>query len=135
MKSTPIFSGKIPLQAIGYKYNYRNALGFIATVGSGSTEPVDPYLSRFPDIFSNVSSLPVIHPHLIIRYFSACNEIDNKNRMRQSDLALEKYWVTQSGYFRLAATVELGMGIEYGNLLLCHGISDQRKDKSISMIE
>ena len=55
--------------------------------------------------------------------------------MRQSDLALEKYWVTQSGYFRLAATVELCMGIEYGNLLLCHGISDQRKDKSISMIE
>ena len=39
-----------PLLAIGYKYNYRNVLGFIATEGDGSTEPGGTYLSHFHDI-------------------------------------------------------------------------------------
>ena len=43
MKSTPIFPGGIPLMDIGYKYNYRKLLGFIATKGAESTEPGDPY--------------------------------------------------------------------------------------------
>ena len=34
--------------------------------------------------------------------------------MRHYDIALEEYWVTQSGYFRLATTVALGMGITDG---------------------
>ena len=33
---------------LGTIYKYRNVLGFIATEGAGSTEPGDPYLSRFP---------------------------------------------------------------------------------------
>ena len=61
---------------------------------------------------------------MIGRYFSACNTIDNHNRMRNSELALEKYWETESGYFILTITVELGMGIEDGKLLFCHGISE-----------
>ena len=97
LKSTPRFPGERPLLAIGYKYNSRKVLGFIATEGAGSTEPGDPYLSRFPGIYSNVSVRPVVLPHLIGRYFNACNAIYNHNRMRQSDLLLEKYWVTQSG--------------------------------------
>ena len=73
LKSTPRFRGESPLLAIGYKYNSRKVLGFIATEGAGSTEPVDPYLSRFPDIYSNVSVRPVVCPHLLGRYFNACN--------------------------------------------------------------
>ena len=42
---------------------------------------------------------------------------DNRNRMRRSGLALEKYRVTQSGYFRLATTVALGVGNKDGKLL------------------
>ena len=75
LKSTPKFPGEIPLLDIGYKYNYRKVLGFIATEGAGSNEPGDPYLSRFPDIYLNVSVRPVIFPHLLGRYFNACNEI------------------------------------------------------------
>ena len=82
------------LLANGYKYNYRKIVGFIATKGAGSTEPGDPYLSRFPDIYSNVSVRPVVFPHLLGRYFNACNEIDNRNRMRKSDLLVDKYSVT-----------------------------------------
>ena len=88
MKSTTRFPGGRPLMAIVYMYNSRNILGFIATEGSGSNEPGDPYLSRFPNIYSNVSVRPVIFPHLLGRYFNACNAIDNQNSMQQSDLAL-----------------------------------------------
>ena len=54
---------------------------------------------------------------MIDRYLNACNEIYNHNMMHQSDLGLEKYWATQSGYFRLATIVALVRGIKDGNLL------------------
>ena len=60
MKSTPRVPGERPLLSIGYKYNSRKALGFIATEGAVSTEPGDPYLSHFPDIYSNVSFPPLL---------------------------------------------------------------------------
>ena len=67
---------------IGYKYNYRRVLVFIATEGSGSNEPGVPYLSSFSDIYYNVSVCPVVRPHLLGRYFNACNSIYNHNRIR-----------------------------------------------------
>ena len=115
MKSNPRVPGGRQIMAIEQKYNYRKVIGFIATEGSGSTELGDPYLSNFPEMYSNVYVRPVIRPHLIVRYLNACNAIYNQNRMRKSDLALDKYWVTKSSYFRLANTVALGMGITDGN--------------------
>ena len=135
MKFNPRVPGGIPLLAIGYKYNYRKVLWFIATEGAGSTAPGDPYLSRVPDIYSNVSVHPYDLPHLIGRYFNACSAIDNQNRMRQSDLDLDKYWVTQSGYYRLETTVVLGMGITDGKLLYCHGVAEGNYDRRISTLE
>ena len=102
MKSTPIFAGERSLLTIGYKYNSKKVLGCIATEGDVITEPGYSYLSSFPDIFSNVYFHSVVSHHLLGRCFNACNSIDNHNMMRQSDIALEKYWVTYSGYFRLA---------------------------------
>ena len=104
------------------------------TEGYGSTEPVDPYLSHLSEIYSNVYVCPVVLPRLIGRYFNSCNAIDNHNMMWQSGIALDKYWVTQSGYFRLATIVALGMGIADGELLFCHGISQDSEDKTISTI-
>ena len=135
MKSTTIFPSEISLLDIGYKYNYRKVLGFINIEGDGSTEPGDPYLYRFPDIFYNVFVCPVVRPHLIGSYFNACNMIDNHNRIRQSDIALEKYFVTQSECFRLATTVALGMGITDRKLLYCHGLSEVNMDRKISTLE
>ena len=57
------------------------------------------------------------------------------NRIRNSDLALEKYWVTQSGYFRLATTVALGMVITDGKLIYCHGVAEGNEDKKTSTLE
>ena len=50
-------------------------------------------------------------------------------------MVLDKYWVTQSGYFRLATEVALGMGITYGKLLYCHGVEVGNVDKKISKME
>ena len=75
IKITPRVPSGIPLLSIEYKYNSRNVLTFIYTEGGGSTAPYDPYLSRFPDIYSNVSVCPIIFPRLIGRYFNACNAI------------------------------------------------------------
>ena len=55
--------------------------------------------------------------------------------MRQSDILLDKYWVTKSGYFRLASTLALGMGITDGKLLYCHGVAEGNEDKKISTLE
>ena len=44
---------------------------------------------------------------------------------------LDKYWATQSEYFRLATIVALGMVIEYGKILFCHGLSEEDVDKKI----
>ena len=135
MNSNPRVPGGRPLLDIGYKYNYRKVLIFIATEGGGSTEPGDPYLSRLPDIYSRVSVRPVVCTHLLGRYSNSCNSIDNHNIMRQSDLSLEKYWVTQSGHFRISTRVALGVGITYGELLYCHGVSEGNMDKKISTLE
>ena len=113
MKSTPRVPSGRTLLAIGHKYNFMKVLGFISDGGGGSTEPGVPYLSRFPDIYSNFSVHPVVCPHLLGRYLNARNKIDNNNGMQQSDIALYKYWVTHSDYFRLATRVSLGMGSEW----------------------
>ena len=131
MRIIPRVTVGITLLDIGYKYNYRKVLGFIDTKRDGSNEPDNPYLSRFPEISSNVSVIPAVHPHLLLRYFDACNSIENDNRMQQYGLNLEKYWLTQSGYFRLANTVGLGMGIAYGTLLYCHAVSEVHVDRKI----
>ena len=72
---------------------------------------------------------PCIH----CRYFSACNTIDQHNKMQKWDLVLEKYFVTQGGYFRIGTAVALGMEIKYENLLFCHGISGNNRDKDITI--
>ena len=94
MKSTPRVPDDRPLMVIGYKYNSRKVLEFLATEGAGSNDRI-------------VSILLFVHPHMLCRHFNAFNKIDNNNRMRQSDPELEKYWVTQSGHFRLTNILAL----------------------------
>ena len=48
---------------------------------------------------------------------------------------LDKYWVEQSGNFRLTTAVALGMGIIDTKLLFCDGISEKNKNKQITIGE
>ena len=75
---------------------------------------------------------PVVRPQFLGRHSNACNSIVNKNSIHQSDIELYKYWVKHSGYFRPATTAKLGTGITDGKLLLCHVISKENVDKTIS---
>ena len=54
--------GGRPLIAIGYKYNTRKVIYFIVTDNAGSTKTGIPYLSNYPDQFTNVSICPVARP-------------------------------------------------------------------------
>ena len=110
LRSKPMVPGYRPLISIGYKYNVRKVLYFIVTDNAGSTKTGIPYLSKYPDQFNNVSIPPVPRP-LAMSKKSAVNEVDSHNKSRQSDLALEKWWVTQCGWLRLCTKVAMGMTI------------------------
>ena len=54
--------GYRPLVAIGYNYNSRKVLSFIVTDNVGITKTGIPYLSKYPEQFTNVYILPVARP-------------------------------------------------------------------------
>ena len=94
LRSNPMVPGGRPLIAIGYKYNARKVIHFIVTDNTGIINTGIPYLSKYPDQFTNFSIRPVGRP-LVMSKQSAVNEVDSHNKSRKSDLALEKWWVTQ----------------------------------------
>jgi hypothetical protein len=52
----------------------------------------------------------VQRPDVISRYFNDSNVIDSHNQSRQFELALEKRWITNCGWFRVVTTL-LGMTV------------------------
>ena len=78
MKRKPMVPGERRLLGIGYKYNYRKVLSFVAAAGSGKTTLGITYLSKYPDQFLNVSIRPVSHPLLMSKFFGSVNEVDSK---------------------------------------------------------
>ena len=65
LKSKHMVSRGPPLIAIGYKYNARKVISFIVTYNTGSTNTGIPYLSKYPNQFTNVSIRPVAR-HLVM---------------------------------------------------------------------
>ena len=102
--------GGMPFIAIGYNYNVWKVIYLIVKDTVGRTQEGFLYLYKYPDQFANVSICPVARP-LVMSKKSAVNEVDSHNKSRQSDLALEKWWVTQCGWLRLCTTVAMGMNI------------------------
>jgi hypothetical protein len=98
------------LICIGYKYSARKVLVFLGTKNSGSTKLGEPYIARFPDINGNVAQRSVPRPDVISKYFKDSNAIDSHNQARQSEIALEKHWITHTGWFRIATTL-IGMTV------------------------
>ena len=69
LRSKPMVPGGRPLVAIGYKYNARKVLSFIVTGNAGSTNTGIPYLSKYPDQFTNVSIRPVARSLIMSNFF------------------------------------------------------------------
>ena len=66
-------------------------------------------------------------------FFSAVNEVDSHNNSRQSDLALEKWWVTQCSWLRLCMPVATGMTITNCWKLFRCGVKRYHYDKLIDI--
>ena len=62
LRSKPMVPGDRPLIAIGYKYNAWKVISFIVTDNTGSTNTGIPYLSKYPDQFTNVAIRSVARP-------------------------------------------------------------------------
>ena len=69
LRSKHMVPGDRSLIAIGYKYNVRKVLYFIVTDNAGSTKTGIPYLSKYPDQFTNVSIRPVARPLVMSKTF------------------------------------------------------------------
>ena len=109
LRIKPMVPGYRPLIDIGYKYNAQEFLSFIVTYNTESTNNGITSLSNYPDQFTNFSIQPVARP-LVMSKKTAVNEVDSHNKSRQSDLALEKQWVTQCGWLRLCTAVSMESG-------------------------
>ena len=121
-------TGEMPLLYIGYKYNSRKVLSFVATAGTGGTTLGIPYLLKYSDQFSNVSIFPVARPLLMSKFFCSVNDLDSHNKACQLDLALEKFWVAQCGWLQLCTTVPMGVKItNCWKLFLCEVNRDHYK--------
>ena len=121
-----------PLLAIGYKYNSRKCLTFVATRDSGSTENGKPYLARFNDEHQNVKLRAVERPAILSEYFQSSNAVDAHNQSRQATLKLEKHWVTQNPYFRLSCSL-FGMVVVDAWKGLRHGLAGNHPDKRMGL--
>jgi len=71
---------------------------------AGRTTPGNPYDMRYTDGFGNLCTRDVERPDVISTFFENSNVIDSHNQCRQSNLALEKKWLTKDAYFRLTTT-------------------------------
>lgn len=121
------------LLAIGYKYNQKKILCFLATKNAGSTKPGNPYIAKFSDSIGNLCEREVERPAIISNYFGHSNILDAHNHARQGELQLEKRWVTKNGWFRLATTY-IGITITDAWKLYKHGVADQ-KQKETTIVE
>jgi hypothetical protein len=130
---------EIPLVAIGYRYSRKTILFFILTKNGGSTKPGNPYHMKYTDSFGNICTRYVDRPQVISNFFAGSNVIDTHNQLRQDSLRLEKKWLTQSPWFRLATTLVAVTVTD--TFLLCnyHKVINQSKrceedqDKKISI--
>ena len=73
LMSKPMVPWGRPLIVIGYKYNAREFLSFIVTDNAGRTKAGLPYLSKYPDQFTNVAIRSVARLLVVSKFFGAVN--------------------------------------------------------------
>ena len=93
------------LYSMGYKYNSKKNLCFVFTEGTSHTKPGEPYVARWKDKNGNSRFQNLPCSECCAKYFKHSNTIDVINQLWQSNLALEEYWITEDGYFRIFTTI------------------------------
>ena len=125
----------MPLISIGYNYNKHKVLSFIVTYNIGSTQAGLPYLSKYPDQFTNVAICPVACPLVMSNFFSAVDEVDPHNKSRQSGLELDEFWVNQCGWLWLCTKFAMVMTITNCWKLFRCGVKRDLYEKMIGIRE
>ena len=100
-----------------------------------STKTGIPYLSKYPDQFTNVAIRPVSSPLVMYKFFGAVNEVDSNKKIRLSDLALDKFWVDQCGWLQVCTTVAMGITITNCWKLFFCGVKRDFYEKFIGIRE
>ena len=113
----------------------RKVPSLIVTGNTGITKTGIPVLSKYPGKFAHFAIRPVSHPLVMSKIKYAVNEVDSHNKSRQSDLALEKFWVTQCGWLRLCTAVATGMTINNCWKLFRYGFTRDHYEKCIGIRE
>jgi hypothetical protein len=122
------------LLAIGYKYNSRKVLCFLATKNAGATTPGVPYRARFVDDNRNLVARPVERPEVLSNYFKQSNCVDKHNHARQYELRLEKLWKTNNCWFRIVTTI-IGIVVTDCWKAYKYSCNDPKKDSEYTICE
>eukprot|EP00873_Tetraselmis_striata_P006477 jgi/Tetstr1/426741/TSEL_001678.t1 len=69
----------LDLMALGYKYNMRKVLFFVATAGAGALEDGNPFIQRWADDFGNTVTRSIPRPSVLSNYFERSPRVDNHN--------------------------------------------------------
>ena len=56
------------LVSIGYKYNRKKVLFFVATPGAGDIEDGQPYVQRWADEYNNIMTRDIPRPAVLSKY-------------------------------------------------------------------
>ena len=80
LRSKHMVPGDRQIIAIGYNYNAQKVLYFIFADNAGSTNIGIPYLSKYPDQFTNGAIRPVALSLVMSKLFSAVNEVESHNK-------------------------------------------------------
>jgi hypothetical protein len=130
---------EVPLVALGYRYSRKTILFFVLTKNGGSSKLGDPYHMKYTDTFGNICTRYVDRPQVISNFFAGSNVIDTHNQLRQDSLKLEKKWVTQNPWFRLATTL-VGINVtdafllcNYHQVLNCSKRSDDDQERKVTI--
>ena len=110
------------IYALGYRYCKAKVLHFIFTEGAGHTEcrPEYAYEMKWKDECLNTLTRKIDRPHACHLCFSSCNMIYVLNQSCQSELILEKHWITFSGFFWLITSLFGITVVDAWKGYLCH---------------
>jgi hypothetical protein len=117
------------LLAIGYNFNSKCVLKFVAILDAGSTKADTPYGMKFCDSYNNICVPKVDRPAMVPQFFDDSNCIDSHNHVRQFELALEKRWFTRDPFFRLHTTLTGMAFTDVWRLSQYHKLIKNKKDE------
>jgi hypothetical protein len=98
----------------------------------GRLSVLTSYEVKWKDGNGNTESRQVPRPDIMGRHFRVCNRVDMHNHARQSLLALEKHWVTMTGYFQIITSI-VGICITDAWKGCRHHLNKQHQHKDMEM--